>query len=273
MMNGIVYFDILMKREECPELHRHEFHEFFFNYEEGGEQLTAGGRRPMRRHDLYCFPAGYEHIGNGDCHGGVLYVGVETVLPRATNENEAAAVLNWLSERAEKGQYIVPLSSAGRTATAAIFSRFLEEFRRGGYGTTLAWRILTLQQLLLILRDCNLERIGKLALPHLNADERIRHACVYLGENYTRSITVETAARIAGMSRSHFLSVFRRVTGSTFTEYLNRLRCQRAIELLHRNELPLSQIANASGFSSVSNYYRAFRAEIKRRPADYRPAN
>lgn len=273
MMNGIIYFDILMKRQECPEQHRHEFHEFFFNYEEGGEQLTGPERRPMRKHDLYCFPSGHEHIGNGDCHGGVLYVGVETVLPRATNENEAAAVLDWLSGRAAKGQYLVPLSSSGRTAMAEIFSRFLEEFRRGGYGTTLAWRILTLQMLLLILRDCNLERIGKLELPRLNADERIRHACLYLGENYTRSITVETAARIAGMSRSHFLTVFRRVTGSTFTEYLNRLRCRHAIELLRRNELPLDKIAPACGFSSVSNYYRAFRTEIKRRPGDYRPLN
>lgn len=266
---GINYFDIGLRRTDTPLLHCHDFHELFFNYEHGGEQLTAERRLAMRQDDLYFFPAGQSHIGNGDCHGGVLYLGVEAFSPFAAGDKEAVAVLRWLTGAAERGRNLVPLSPDGRLAMRALFRQFLEEFRRDGRGTYLAWRILTMQMLLTILRDRNMVQ-EELLLPRLNSAERIHHVCRYLRENCCRAITVDMAARTAGMSRSHFLGRFRQVTGCTFTEYLNRRRCERAMVMLREREATPATVAAACGFSSTSNFYRAFRTLTGQRPGDFR---
>lgn len=92
-----------------------------------GEQRTS-----MRQGDLYFYPAGQRHIGNGDCHGGVIYVGVEAFSPFVAGENEATAVLQWLIGQAGKDCNLIPLSPDGRVAVRRVFELLLEEFRRGG---------------------------------------------------------------------------------------------------------------------------------------------
>lgn len=77
------------------------------------------------------------------------------------------------------------------------------------------------------------------------------------------------AAGVAGMSRSHFLAMFRRVTGYTLTEYINHQRCEHATVLL-KEGFSTAAAAEASGFASVSNFYRAFRTITGRRPGDFR---
>lgn len=269
MSKEIVYFDISLPRSATPQQHRHDFHELFFNYESGGEQLAGEQRWQMRAHDLYLFPAGQQHIGNGNCHGGVVYLGTDTFSSFEAGENEASLVLRWLLERAATGNYLIPLKPAGRARMREIFRQFLDESRRYDYGTVLSWRILTLELLLTILRDQNSLQLKEMSMPRLNADERIRHVCVFLQENCCRELTVEMAAQMAGMSRSHFLSVFRRVTGATFTEYINRHRCELATVLLKKGE-STPAVAATCGFASVSNFYRAFRSITCRRPGDYR---
>lgn len=269
MNKELIYFDIFLPCSVAPQQHRHDFHEFFFNYETGGLQLTGEKRWAMHAHDLYFFPAGQQHIGNGVCHGGVIYLGVDTFSSFGTGEDEASSVLRWLLERAAAGCYLIPLTASGRVKMLEIFRQFSDEFKRGGHGIGLAWRILMQQILLIILRDQNNCQMEEMSLPRFNAEERIRHVCIFLQENCCRKLTVEMAAQTAGMSRSHFLVMFRRITGMTFTEYVNIRRCGQAAALLKKGE-PVPTVAAVCGFASVSNFYRAFRTITGRRPGDYR---
>jgi len=270
MGKELIYFDVFLPHAAAPRQHRHAFHEMLFNYEPGGEQRVDARRWPMQPHELYFFPAGQNHMGNGEFHGGVIHVGTDLFSPLEVGENEAAAVLQLLCDRAAAGHFLVPLSAAGRAGARRIFLRLLDEFRQGGHGTCLAWRLLTLELLLTLLRDGPLRLSAtSAALPRFSAEERIRHACLFLHENCDRKLTVGAAAQSAGMSRSHFLAMFRRVTGTTFTEYVNTQRCQRAAGLLRQGQ-PAAAAAAASGFASVSNFYRAFRQLTGHSPRDYR---
>ena len=123
--------------------------------------------------------------------------------------------------------------------------------------------------MLIILRDRQMGT-AELCLPRLGSAERIYHVCHYLRENCTREISVDMAAQTAGLSRSHFLGCFRRVTGQTFTEYLNLQRCERAMKLLRTPGVTPATAARACGFNSVSNFYRAFRTLTGQRPGDFR---
>jgi AraC-like DNA-binding protein len=79
-----------------------------------------------------------------------------------------------------------------------------------------------------------------------------------------------------GMSESRFSRFFRRATGNTFTGFVNRVRVNRACQLLMESERLVTHICYEVGFNNVANFNRRF-LEIKgmtptefRRQADHR---
>jgi AraC-like DNA-binding protein len=74
-----------------------------------------------------------------------------------------------------------------------------------------------------------------------------------------------SAAEIAaelGMSESRFSRFFRRATGNTFTDFVNRIRVNRACQLLMETDSLITHICYETGFNNVANFNRRF-LEIK----------
>ncbi|ACB94258.1 helix-turn-helix domain-containing protein [Beijerinckia indica] len=78
-------------------------------------------------------------------------------------------------------------------------------------------------------------------------------------ENLTENLTIAKLAKLAGLSNSHFLRVFRETTGKSPHQYLLELRVQRAEQLILATDQPLKVIAQQSGFSSQSHMTAAMR--------------
>ncbi len=77
-------------------------------------------------------------------------------------------------------------------------------------------------------------------------------------------------ARIAGLSRYHFLRTFRCVTGVTPHQWLLRARLRDAARRLVTSRTPVTEIALDVGFDDLSNFIRSFRAEFGVSPGRYR---
>jgi len=82
-----------------------------------------------------------------------------------------------------------------------------------------------------------------------------------------------------GMSESRFSRFFRRATGNTFTDFVNRIRVNRACQLLMESDRLVTHICYEVGFNNVANFNRRF-LEIKgmtptefRRQAEHRFEN
>jgi len=71
----------------------------------------------------------------------------------------------------------------------------------------------------------------------------------------------EMAAEL-GMSESRFSRFFRRTTGNTFTDFVNRIRVSRACQLLMETDSQVAHICYEVGFNNVANFNRRF-LEIK----------
>jgi AraC-like DNA-binding protein len=72
------------------------------------------------------------------------------------------------------------------------------------------------------------------------------------------------------MSESGFSRQFRRATGNTFTDFVNRLRVNRACQLLMETDRYVTNICFDVGFGNVANFNRRF-LEIKgMTPKEYR---
>jgi AraC-like DNA-binding protein len=102
------------------------------------------------------------------------------------------------------------------------------------------------------------------------AVERLRPVFHYIGENCGSAIQVGDAARMCGMSETHFMSAFKHVTGVSFMKYLNQYRIQRAQDLLVRTDRSIADISLDTGYCDQSYFGAIFRKLAGTTPAAYR---
>jgi transcriptional regulator GlxA family with amidase domain len=97
--------------------------------------------------------------------------------------------------------------------------------------------------------------------------QRVRE---FIEAHLEENISIQALASIAGLSMYHFARAFKQSEGMTPHEYLVQCRVQRAKDLLAETDLPLSEIALASGFSDQSHCARRFREHVGVTPSSYR---
>lgn len=87
----------------------------------------------------------------------------------------------------------------------------------------------------------------------------VDHLLRQLRADPTRPWRMSDCARMAGMHPTYFSEKFHQQTGATFTSFLATLRVEKARQLLHYTGLPISEVAFASGFRSLSQFNRVFK--------------
>jgi AraC-like DNA-binding protein len=85
-----------------------------------------------------------------------------------------------------------------------------------------------------------------------------------------RRLGLEDLAASAGMSKYHFLRVFRRLTGMTPYQYLLSARMRRAALELASSRRPVLDVALDAGFGDLSTFNHRFRAAFGATPTQYR---
>lgn len=72
--------------------------------------------------------------------------------------------------------------------------------------------------------------------------------------------TITDAARFVALSESYFSKFFKHMAHMTFTQYLNLVRVEKAIEFIHKNEDTVTKIAISCGFGTIRNFNRVFKS-------------
>lgn len=98
----------------------------------------------------------------------------------------------------------------------------------------------------------------------------ITRAKAHIEAHLTEQLSLADVARAVNMSRFYFCKMFRRHTGLNFTDYVSRLRVERAKQLLLNPHLRVSEIAYEVGFQSLTHFNRVFRRLVGKAPTDYR---
>jgi AraC-like DNA-binding protein len=92
----------------------------------------------------------------------------------------------------------------------------------------------------------------------------------YLEANYMNGVKLEEAAQQAKMSLFHFSRFFKNITGMSYTSYLNRLRVDKAEEMIMSTHQTMLEIAFECGFTNVRTFNRVFKQLKKCKPTDLR---
>lgn len=98
----------------------------------------------------------------------------------------------------------------------------------------------------------------------------IRGAVEYLFENYRRDIGVRELANIVHLNESYFCTLFKSETGSTFSDFVMRMRLRKAKELLLTTDERIYEIAEKIGYTTARYFAKVFRDTVGMTPREYR---
>ncbi|WP_433430450.1 helix-turn-helix domain-containing protein [Nonomuraea sp. CA-141351] len=103
------------------------------------------------------------------------------------------------------------------------------------------------------------------------AHDPFDHALTFMHVNYADSrLSLDTVARVAGVSRFHFSRMFKARTGARFVEYLTKIRLVEASYRLLNTAESVSSICYAIGYRDLSNFQRMFRRHFGTTPSAHR---
>ena len=102
-----------------------------------------------------------------------------------------------------------------------------------------------------------------------NEKDRMARIISYLNENFENKIELDEVAAIACMTPNAFCRYFKKRTHKSFTQYLNEIRLRHACKLLIEGEMQVATICFQSGFNTLTNFNRQFKALMKITPSEY----
>ncbi|MNO29839.1 Melibiose operon regulatory protein [compost metagenome] len=103
-----------------------------------------------------------------------------------------------------------------------------------------------------------------------SSDPHMTRVLDYLHSCYMTAVDIESMAAIALQSRYHFIRSFKQLTQFTPYQYVLRLRIDEAGKRLQRSKESVTEISFKLGFSSVTQFYRAFLRVKGMTPTEYR---
>ncbi len=96
-------------------------------------------------------------------------------------------------------------------------------------------------------------------------------AVEYITENCGNDITLGDVANVLGVSNEHTCTLFKNALGMRPTEYINKVRIQKAKEMLVQNsDFSVCEIGSRCGFSSTSYFVLKFRKLTGTTPSEFR---
>jgi len=98
----------------------------------------------------------------------------------------------------------------------------------------------------------------------------VRRARAYIVGHHADPIDLDNVANAMHISTFYFCKMFKKATGLTFTEYLGRVRIEKAKTLLLNPHLRISEIAYNVGFQSLTHFNRLFRQIAGQSPTAFR---
>ena len=101
-------------------------------------------------------------------------------------------------------------------------------------------------------------------------ETRINTVFNYIKQNVASTIVLEQAAASIHLTKGAFCKFFKRMTGKTFSDYVNEIRIGKACYLLSETDKTIYQIAIEVGFENQSYFNRVFLIKKGSTPNQFR---
>lgn len=103
-------------------------------------------------------------------------------------------------------------------------------------------------------------------------DQVVRQMLEFIERHFSEKIVMQDVVNYLNYSETFLSKRFKKVTGMTFTEYLNRFRIQKAVEILNDENTSSPEVGYLCGFSTPKYFKDVFRKYVGCTPREYREA-
>jgi AraC-like DNA-binding protein len=219
--------------------------------------IRPGERPPLRERTLWITAPGSAHTWAGDG-------------PRAAD----VAVFHFGTVPApleaairERGQLALSLSAAECRRIEALAREVQPDFLQPNNFSNLVFQGAQIELTLLVLRKLS---PGRLPLLEGHAERTVSHATTWFSEHVRANPSITEVAREVHVSPSTLRRLFRRVLHEQPARVFGRIQIEKGMRLMTETKSKLDSIAEECGFTSTSDFCRAFKAFTKVTPTVWR---
>ena len=95
----------------------------------------------------------------------------------------------------------------------------------------------------------------------------------YIREHLNEPLHRDVLAAVAGFSVPHFHRIFTAHTGENISDYVRRVRLERAARKLRMGAVDITEVALAAGYDTHAAFGKAFKQQYGFSPSEFRALN
>lgn len=273
--NSLFPFSFVYKGSKEPQhelpTHIHDFHEIIYVHKGTGTIFINHTLYDMNAGDVFLVPNDTIHHAvpnpNDLVTSSVIFFSPALIQTVPIEENFSYL---FIVEKIKKHKfYKLPLIKEEQLTLERFIDHIETELAHKQFGYTHA-AILITHQLLLFLSRLSMEKLDRTIMEEDINRYWMNEIFSFIDKNLQGNISLNLLAEKAHVSSAHFSRIFKEVTGMGVTVYVNKKRANKAKELLHKTNYPISYIAELSGYDSTPHFYRMFKKLVGTTPAVYR---
>lgn len=98
----------------------------------------------------------------------------------------------------------------------------------------------------------------------------VQRVSIFIDYDLSADLSLRAIAGQLGINASYLSSLFRKETGMTLTEYVNRRRIEKAVYFLNSSDMQIQTIGQLVGIYDLAYFTKLFKKQIGMSPSQYR---
>ncbi|OGF51358.1 MAG: hypothetical protein A2044_01715 [Candidatus Firestonebacteria bacterium GWA2_43_8] len=260
--------------------HNHEFFEFFFVSEGKFSHTLNGEERVVGKGDIVLMNPGYKHsfkpLGEqAETIQAIFtpsFLGVDTRLLKKT---KGFLELIYLEPFYHEGFKMFRLAGVNELKVRSLLFEMLYEYGKKPVGFEITLKAKLLELLIMLVRFYENEKSKTPEKKRLTKKAAaITESLAYIDSHFKEPLKLEDISmNKAGLTKEYYCTVFKKITGRTFTEYITQLRIEEAKRLIVNEDIPISDVCFEAGFNDLSHFIKTFKFLTGKSPSNYRKSS
>lgn len=256
-----------------PVWHSHSEYQLFVPLEGTGTRFIGDSVKVFAPNELILIGSNLPHLWRSDeayfdknsklkIRGIVIYL-QESLLGEHLMAKEELAQLSKLFERSSRGlEFYGPVKQK-------VLGLMKDLLKLKGIAAFI--KLLQILNLLSNTKDFHFVSHIEYAAPiNKNETDRMGKVYEYIFKNYRKKIHQNELADLLCMTPTSFSRYFSSVNSKGFVKFVTELRVKHACKLLTETDLSVTEVAERSGFKTLSNFNKLFKNEMQKKPSDYK---
>lgn len=257
--------------KRTPRRHHHADFEIAV-FGSGSGMYTVGGREyEIRPGDVFLFSTDEVHCIT-EIHGDGMNYSMIHFSPSfiwSRHEKNGLHLLKVFFNRSESFTNRIDRDNPSTARIVSLVEQIGKELERGAAEYELMVYVRLAEILVLLERDYGYVDENAADIGAVNA-KSVEKALAYIDGNLDSELTLEKIAAEAGMNKTYFSTLFKKLNGMSPWEYITVRRIEKAVSLLKTTDMSILETALVCGYNNTANFNRAFRKITGKVPSEVR---